>query len=358
MTERDDDLPVDRRPPAQVVETAIGDIPWIVAQGERLATFHALGRHAADRIAATLAELPELARLRALKTGSDHLAGVLEASREGHPDAWEELAALASGAGVDAEDLALLSLRGDVGVPGGDECSDLAWSDGQRAVLGHNEDGSHVLDGRCAILTLLIQGVPAVVTWWYPGFLPGNTFTINGSGLAFGVDAIPIPAPPRLPARAFVARGLQHAAGLDEAVTYLSDHPTAGGFAFVLGQLGSPRLITVEHAAGLSHASETGGLPATVWHTNHLRSLPNRLDRPSEGSMRRGDTLAAVSLPAPAGVDAIKQVLTAPPPAGVRASGDGRTLCTLIVDLIARELTMVPSNGGEQTVQIDRLLAG
>lgn len=351
---------VDHSGDASITESVIGDIPWIVAEGDREATLHALGRHSADRIASVLDSLPDLARLRHRATRSSRVAtqvdAVLVASREQHPSAWRELSALAAGAGVARDDLALLSVRGDLGPPGARECSDLGWTDGVRAVLGHNEDGDRALDGRCALLTLRIAGEPAIVTWWYPGFLPGNTFTINESGLVWGVDSISVQSPPPLPGRSFVARGLQQAGTLEQATSYLERHPAAGGFAYVIGQLGSPRLATIEHAARFCAVSEIASGPAAVWHTNHLRHTATALDRPSADSLRRGATLAAAPPPPTPSVEAVRRLLLSPPPQGVRAAGATRTLCTLMVDLASRRLTMVPSTGAEAAVDIDTLL--
>jgi hypothetical protein len=70
-----------------------------------------------------------------------------------------------------------------------------------------------------------------VTCWGYPGFLPGNTFTV--SGMAWGIDHLPVPDPLPLPGRGFIARGVQGCRPLDRAVGYLDGHRSAGGFAYM-----------------------------------------------------------------------------------------------------------------------------
>ena len=93
------------------------------------------------------------------------------------------------------DDLALLNLRGDLGlVDGGIGCSDLGWRR-ERSVVAHNEDGALEDVGRCALLTMTGTGRPPVTAFWYPGFLPANAFALTGDGLVWTVDHLPVAAP-------------------------------------------------------------------------------------------------------------------------------------------------------------------
>ena len=118
---------------------------------------YALGEHARGELAALTDAWPVLPRLRrhvSSPPGSDRLAAVRRATAVSFGEEWAELAAFAEGAGVPFDDLALLNLRGDLGlVDGGIGCSDLAWRRG-RSVIAHNEDGAPEDVGRCALLTL------------------------------------------------------------------------------------------------------------------------------------------------------------------------------------------------------------
>ena len=132
--------------------------------------------HAAE-IAALTRDWPLLARLRthvSRPPGSDRLAAVRQASARHFPEVWAELAAFAEGAAVPFDDLTLLNFRGDLGpVEGGIGCSDLAWRR-ERSVIGHNEDGVAENIGHCALLTLALDGLPAVTAFWYPGSCPAT----------------------------------------------------------------------------------------------------------------------------------------------------------------------------------------
>ena len=347
---------------ASITETSIGDIPWLVASGERQEVFRALGGHSRRSICRLIEELPELPALRNRVAGasSGHFAAIAEASRRRYPAECHEIEALAEGAGVDAADLLLLALRGDLGSRNDKGCSDFGWTDGRRAVLGHNEDGDPVLHGLCSLLTLRLDGEPAVVTWWYPGFLPGNTYTVNEHGLVWGVDAVYSRSPEVAPGRAFVARALQRARSLDAMAAYLRDHPAAGAFAYVAGALGSPRLLTLEQAGNHVASFEAGTGSVCTWHTNHLRYLPASLNAASSDSLSRGAVLSSVAPPARNGtVGWILEALAGSPvPKGVRAEGPSLTLCTFVADLEPGTLTLVQHRSTAITVPVADLVHG
>src|SRR2546423_689457 len=114
-----------------------------------------------------------------------------------------------------------------------------------REAFGALEDG-----GRCALLTLTGTGRPAVTAFWYPGFVPANAFALTGDGLVWTVDHLPVAAPGPGAGRHFVGRGLQRTARtVDDAVGYLRSRPSAGGFAYTIGDQAGPGL-SGEAAAG------------------------------------------------------------------------------------------------------------
>ena len=139
--------------------------------------------------------------------GRELLAAVRRATAESFAAEWAELAAFAAGAGVPADDLVLLNLRGDLGpVDGGVGCSDLGWRR-DRSVIAHNEDGALEDVGRCALLTMTGTGRPPVTAFWYPGFLPANAFALTGDGLVWTVDHLPVASPGPGPAVTSPAAG-------------------------------------------------------------------------------------------------------------------------------------------------------
>lgn len=175
----------------RLTEQRLGQLRWLVAEGPARDAFTALGECLRAEVRDIVAGWSDLARLRgqvAQPPGSERLRVVAGATRTRFPGGWDELAALADGAGVPASDLLLMNLRGDLGVLEDDQdgigCSDISWRR-QRSLIAHNEDESSYFEGRCLLLTLLLDGEQPVTAYCKPGFLPSTAFTVTGSGLAW-----------------------------------------------------------------------------------------------------------------------------------------------------------------------------
>jgi hypothetical protein len=341
-----------------VKEQQLGELRWIVLHGPSREAFRTLGRHMRAEISDVAGEWPLLSALRrhvARPPGSQRFAAVRQATEEGLPQAWAELAALAEGAGVRVDDLALLNFRGDLGTTGGDlgilgGCSDMAWRR-QRSFIAHNEDGPTAYDGRCAMLTLVIDGQQPVTAFSYPGFLPSNAFTVTGDGLVWTIDHLPVGSPAPGAGRHFVARELQRTPGtIGQAIEYLRARPSAGGFAYTFGDRAG-RVVSVESAAGRHGWTEVGpDCPPgpLAWHTNHGRYVTGADPTPGGTSVRRGRALDALEVPAdePDAGWFLRILAGAPLPAGVRAdpadTDPTATLCTFAADLTAGDAVLLP----------------
>jgi hypothetical protein len=349
-------------------EHRLGGLRWIVLRGPDREAFRALGEHMRGEMAALTQTWPLLPRLHehvASPPGSDRLDAVRQASAERFPEVWAELAAFAEGAATPLDDLALLNFRGDLGkVTGGIGCSDLAWRR-ERSVIGHNEDGAPENVGQCALLTLALDGLPSVTAFWYPGFLPSNAFAVTGDGLVYSIDHLPVASPGDGAARHFVARGLQRSARtVDEAVGYLRTHPSAGGFAYTIGDP-TGRIVSVEASAGslalVAAGPESGPL---LWHTNHGRYLPGAEPSPGGNSVARGQTLGALDLPAedPDPAWFLHVLAGASLPEGVRCDpapgSPATTLCTFVADLTAGEAVIAPRDDYPVVIPLRDLAAG
>ncbi len=369
---------------ATLTEQRLDALPWLVARGSAEEAFRAVGGHLAGDIRAVVADMPGLERLRqqaAAAPGARALDAAMTASQAGYPEVWAELAAMASGAGVPLADLALLNFRGDIGaasgarpgpVPGseaagedaGAGCSDLAWRN-ERALLAHNEDDEVFFDGRCLLLTLLLDGLAPVTAFCKPGFVPSTAFTVAGPGVVWGIDHLPVAAPGSGAGRHIVARGLQRAgpATAGEALVYLRRNPPAGGFAYVIGDRAG-RVVIAETVAGDFGVRDVGPAGPLDWHTNHGRLVPGADAEPGGISAARGEFLQA--LPAPdSEPDAawLAGFLTAGPlPAGVRADpvggGTVGTLCTFATDLTAGLVTVLPRGAASATIPLADLALG
>ncbi len=349
-------------------EHRLGGLRWIVVRGPDQDGFRALGEHMRDDIKALIGTWPLLPRLRehvSSPPGSDRLGAVRQASALRFPEAWAELAALAEGAAVPLDDLALLNFRGDLGdVLGGIGCSDLAWRR-DRSVIAHNEDGAPENVGQCAMLTLALDSLPTVTAFWYPSFLPSNAFALTGDGLVWTIDHLPVASPGGGAGRQVVGRGLQRSARTtDEAIDYLRTHPTAGGFAYTIGDQ-TGRIVNIEAMAGRHAIVEIGqGSDPLAWHTNHGRYLPGAEPSPKGTSVTRGELLGALPVPAddPGPAWFLRILADAPLPDGVRADPgpghDATTLCTFIADLTAGEAVIAARDDQPVAIPLRDLAEG
>jgi hypothetical protein len=349
-------------------EHDLGGLRWIVLRGPDRDAFRALGEHMRAEMVAITRTWPLVAKLRqhvSSQPGRDRLAAVRQASAASFPEASAELAAFAEGAGVPFDDLALMNFRGDLGVvTGGIGCSDLAWRR-ERSVIGHNEDGAPENVGHCALLTLALDGLPTVTAFWYPGFLPANAFTVTADGLVWTIDHLPVASPGDGAARHFVARGLQRSARTtDEAVEYLRTHPSAGGFAYTIGDRAG-RIVNVEAVAGCHAAVEVGQESGPLlWHTNHGRYLPGAEPSPGGSSGARGETLDDLAVPAddPGPAWFLGVLAGAPLPVGVRCDGPPAgqtvTLCTFVADLTAGQAVIAARDQQPVTIPLPDLAEG
>jgi acyl-CoA:6-aminopenicillanic acid acyl transferase len=374
----------------ELAEQRLGDMRWIVLRGPAEEAFGSLGEHMRTEISEVVTGWEPLDKLRsavAEPPGSERLAAVRQASEADFPDVWAELAALAGGANVPLADLALLNFRGDVGdtrtgasstgaagakgahdagaghgANGG--CSDLAWRR-ERSFIAHNEDDSGFYQGRSALLTLMLDDLQPVTAFWKAGFLPSNAFTVTGTGMVWSLDSLTAEPPGAAAGRHVVARKLQQVAVMaGQAVEYLRQHPSAGGFSYTIGD-STGRVVVVESSAGQHAWREAGGQEPLLWHTNHGRYVTGADARgPRDSSLSRGEVLGALEVPSgEPDADWFAQVLAgAPEPGGVRVdpSGgdDAATLCTFVVNLTDGEATVLHRGGAPATIPLADLAHG
>jgi len=349
-------------------EHRLGSLRWIVLTGPDREAFRALGEHVRGELTALAQAWPALTRLRRHVSGSpgrDRLSAVRRATEARFGPAWAELAAFAAGAAVPLGDLALLNFRGDLGlVEGGIGCSDLAWCR-ERSVIAHNEDGASEDVGRCGLLTLAAEGRPPVTAFWYPGFLPANAFAVTGDGLVWTIDHLPVASPGDGAGRHFVGRGLQRSARtVEAAIDYLRANPSAGGFAYTIGDR-TGRVVNVEAAAGCHAFVEAGaGSGPLLWHTNHGRYVPGAEPSSQGTSLARGEKLDSLAVPAedPSPGWFLRVLAGAPLPDGVRAEpgphSGATTLCTFVADLTAGEAIIAARDDDPVAIPLQDLAEG
>lgn len=356
---------------AEVTEQQLGELRWLVVRGPAQEAFTSLGETLRGEIQDIVANWPDVTRLRAhvrYLAGRNQLGIVRQASRTRFPGVWTELGALATGAGVDAADLALMNFRGDLGVIAGAAntgigCSDLSWRR-ERSLIAHNEDESSFFEGRCLLLTLLLDGAQPVTAYCKPGFLPSTAFTVTGSGLVWSIDHMQAITPGQGAGRHFVARGLQlDATTIEEAIDYLVRSPSAGGFAYTIGDL-TGRIVTVESSAAQVAWREAGEHGPLGWHTNHGRYVTGTEAQRGGTSQQRGEVLDRLEIPAeePATEWFLRILTGAEPPGGVRSEPHGdstaMTLCTFVADLTGGAATIASRGAEPVTLPLAELAHG
>ncbi|MFE6995935.1 C45 family autoproteolytic acyltransferase/hydrolase [Microbacterium sp. NPDC057659] len=321
----------------------VSGLAWSVFRGGREEVLRALGREHADAIRA-FRGLPGgtwEAQVRRADGIAERLDAVIASTRRLLPVESQELAWIAEGAGISERDMWARNLRGDLGRDG-TGCSDLALTTDAGVLMGHNEDGDGELHEEIRLVTLDIEGDPAVTAVWYPGMLPSNAFVTTTAGLAFGMDHVPVvTANTDGAGRHFVARHAQRRHSGDAARVVLSKVPCAGGFAFDVADAGG-RADLIENAGGrVARAS------GAYRHTNHLRLIDGSADGLAvpdddewlQESRNRLGVLNGCGTPATA--DEVFAALRTPGVLG--RSDDIWTFVTAVVDTAADEVLLAGS---------------
>lgn len=270
---------------------AVSGLGWTVLSGTRRDVMTALGAEHAEAIARWRATDSWRAMVGRAQSGRRAaFEAVVASSRRLLPVESDEIDWIAEGAGVPADELWALNLRGDLGRDG-TGCSDLCTTAASRVLMGHNEDGDGLLAGLVRLVTLVIDGDPSMTVVWYPGMLPANSFVATSAGLVFGMDHVPVHRiDPGGAGRHLVARHAQRQADGGSARRALTGVPCAGGFAFDVADGPGGRADVIENAAGQVRTATAGTRP--LRHTNHLRLFG---DTDGSGHVPGGGAAAAAT---------------------------------------------------------------
>jgi len=285
-------------------------------------------------------------------SGKNYYQSFLALHRSRFPAYVSELEGIAEGAKRPFEEVFLVNLRGELtGLMPPDSrtgdapvqgCTDCLVLTAESALIGHNEDGSPASWGRLYVVTVKLDDGPAFSALSYPGFLPGNAFGFNQSGILHTVNHV-APRPIKVGlSRHFLARSLLDARSLDEAIGNITESDRASGFNYNIGSLAERRVVSVEVAPQRHHVHEVQGYFS---HTNHYIELNEPQQEISQSSRKRLERSMAIGrTAAPGQADQVLAVLgnrddrdypiyrdAAPPDTDA-------TLCSALYDLDGREL--------------------
>lgn len=317
----------------------------IIARGDAFAVGQAIGRHGGQSARDAAFNTAQFQALRPW-LGSDRLEALKAATLREFPRYFRELEGIADGAGLALDEIFLWNCRGDLrgldpalddGAMDDGGCTTVLLP-GDRAVIGHNEDGGADLAGLCFLCRAEPDDGPGFTAFCYPGMRPGHAFGVNSLGLVQTINNIrPRDLTIGVP-RHVIARAVLDCRGLDEAVALLRRGDRAAGFHHALGQAGDPRLLSVEAPASGCTVVEA---QKPMAHANHLVGdafcgLAQDCQPSSEARQARADALLAGGANDPLAI-----LFDRGNPAlpilrdGNEAGNDGYTLATVVFDITA-----------------------
>lgn len=272
---------------------ATGELTRIIARGTPRDIGRQLG--AAGRAAAHHVLLADpLWQELAGPAHRDAVQGMAAGVQARFPAIWEELQGLAEGLDLPLADVLAWQCRGDLLAHAPDGCTTVLLP-GPPPVIGHNEDGLPGLRGHAFLAELKPRDAPAILSFCYPGSLPGHTFAVTGAGLVQAVNNMRLRGVRAAIPRIVVGRAVLGCRDLDQAVEVLRRNADCGGFHMALAQAGDARLLSVEYGAG---ACSVRQVAAPGVHANHALHLPmgsagQSVTRSSADRQAHGEALLA-----------------------------------------------------------------
>jgi len=207
-----------------------------------------------------------------------------------YPDYVEELRGTAEGAGVDFEDLFVVSAEEELldRWGGWDKCSSAAVCTGGGLLLLHNEDYIGRYENRLVLIDAAPVRRPAFLSLAYPGTLAGSSCGINRAGIAMSGNSLRFRPRERGIPKNFVLRDLLAARTMAAAHRMMRTQPRLAGNNVMIVSAGEGRAAYIE-----ATRRQTALVPLTdaghLAHTNHILSpdVRKRGESPTKSSFRR-----------------------------------------------------------------------
>jgi hypothetical protein len=230
-------------------------------------------------------------------TGHSFFQSCLKLHQTHFPQYIAELEGMAEGSGRPFEEIFAVNLRGEFaglialarptdGTTAADiqGCTDCLVLTPDAALIGHNEDGPPAGYGNMYVVRVAVDDCPTFTALCYPGFLPGNAFGFNESGILHSINNV-APRPIKVGlSRHFLARALLDARTLDDAIRVITTSKRASGFNYNIGSLSERRVVSVEVSPEGHHVHEVQGY---YLHTNHYLKLSDVAQEITPSSRRR-----------------------------------------------------------------------
>ena len=222
------------------------------------------------------------------------IARMDQATRALFPAVHDELRGLAEGLDLPFQQVLAWNARGDLLAGAGEGCTTV-MAPGRTPVIAHNEDGLPTLRGACFLAELQPAKHPRVMSFCYPGSIPGHSFAVTAAGLVITVNNLRLTGIAAEIPRMVLTRALLAAPDRAAAVALLRAAPPSGGFHLALGQAGEGDIWSVSFGGG-DVVCVTRRMPAV--HSNHALVEGAALSRQivtasSHDRLLRGRTLVA-----------------------------------------------------------------
>ncbi|XP_049397966.1 uncharacterized protein LOC125862034 [Solanum stenotomum] len=277
------------------------------------------------------------------------------------PNYWNELKGIAQGSGVPFLNILLLNFRKEIlpFIPKteeypkdediNDDCSDILVVSNSMAVAVHNEDANVALVGHTYLVKVKLSNGTTFTAYTYAGELPSCAFGFNNHGVAFTLNSVP-PCEEEIVGgaigRNFVSRDLLEATSIEDALARIQSSEASVGHSYNLIDTRTRRILNVETASrNRISVHEIGETP--FFHANmylHLQ-VKQAQDENSLSRQTRASSLAKESksdfLALVGDMNNEKYPIYMTGPLLY-------TLCTAVIDLDEKILTIIEGNPKEK----------
>ncbi|XWS61679.1 hypothetical protein CRYUN_Cryun07bG0146700 [Craigia yunnanensis] len=279
-----------------------------------------------------------------------------ETNQKKFPRYWAELLGTAEGSGVPVLDIILINFRKEIlpfisntamnsNADTTDDCSDVLIVSDLMALAAHNEDANVALVGHTYLIKGKLSNGLSFIAYTYAGELPSCAFGFNNHGLAFTLNSVPPTEGEIVPAgigRNFVSRDLLEATSIADALARIHSSEVSVGHSYNLIDIRTRMILNVE-TASRSRVSvhEVGATP--FFHANmylHLQVQQvhdeNSISRQKRATvLPQGSKMDFLSLLGDTEDTKYPIYMTGP---------TLYTLCTAVIDLDEKTLTIVEGN--------------
>ncbi|KAM3359417.1 putative protein isoform X2 [Capsicum galapagoense] len=187
-----------------------------------------------------------------------------ETNKNKFPNYWNELKGIAQGSGVPFLNILLLNFRKEIlpFIPKtenypkeediNDDCSSILVVSNTMAVAAHNEDANVALVGHTYLVKVALSNGTTFTAYTYAGELPSCAFGFNNHGVAFTLNSVP-PCEEEIVVgaigRNFVSRALLEASSIEDALARIHSSEASVGHSYNLIDTRSRRILNVETAS-------------------------------------------------------------------------------------------------------------